>query len=221
MLVMLSDKQTRNAHLWCNPSTHVAREVRAQDALVRTPLWSTMKAFLGRNGLHNPKLAERNSAGQFALCPQVLICPPPLQGHHPMVTSPLDCRGVIIQLMKDGEQKPQNLPQQETPVPCMPCNQTPWQPTSGPSGTQWPENLLREPPQHNGPPIQSSESQVTSLEEISACEPEPETDPTQSTEEPFDRPATPHSVIIIDNTHIGSPLHSYTGSFPGGPSNFP
>ncbi|MBW0501956.1 hypothetical protein O181_041671 [Austropuccinia psidii MF-1] len=46
----------------------MARGVPAQDALVRTPLWSTMiKASLRGNGLCNPKLEDRNAAGQLAL----------------------------------------------------------------------------------------------------------------------------------------------------------
>ncbi|MBW0534483.1 hypothetical protein O181_074198 [Austropuccinia psidii MF-1] len=119
------------------------------------------------------------------------------------------------------EQNPQNPPQQETPFPCMPCKQTP-----GPSGTQWPESFLRKPSQHNEPPIQSSESQVASHEDISACEPEPEVAPTQSTEEPFARPATPPSVIIIDDTPVGSPppllpqfLHWRSLQFPQAPKS--
>ncbi|MBW0519077.1 hypothetical protein O181_058792 [Austropuccinia psidii MF-1] len=138
---MLADKHTRNAHLWCDPSDHMARDVWAQDALVRTHLWSTMmKAFPRGNELHNPKLADGNAGGQLALCPQVLICPPPSNG----------------------------------------------------------------PSQHNEPRIQSLDSQVPSHEDISTREPEPEVAPTQSKEEAFACPATPHSVIIIDNTPVGS-----------------
>ncbi|MBW0487580.1 hypothetical protein O181_027295 [Austropuccinia psidii MF-1] len=36
---MLSDKHTRNAHLFSEPYDHVARGVPAQDALAGTPLW--------------------------------------------------------------------------------------------------------------------------------------------------------------------------------------
>ncbi|MBW0524938.1 hypothetical protein O181_064653 [Austropuccinia psidii MF-1] len=42
-------------------------------------------------------------------------------------------------------------------------------------------------------------------EDLPTCEPEPEVAPTQSMEEPFDFPATPCSIIIIDNTPIGLP----------------
>ncbi|MBW0529809.1 hypothetical protein O181_069524 [Austropuccinia psidii MF-1] len=65
-------------------------------------------------------------------------------------------------------------PQQDTPVPHMPCKQMPWQPTPGLSGTQWLEDLFREPFQHTEAPIQSSKSQVLSHEDISTREPEPE-----------------------------------------------
>ncbi|MBW0545228.1 hypothetical protein O181_084943 [Austropuccinia psidii MF-1] len=68
----------RNAHALCNPSKHAAREVPAQDALWRTPLWATMmKAFTSGNGLHDPKQADRRNSGQLALFHLVLIGPPP------------------------------------------------------------------------------------------------------------------------------------------------
>ncbi|MBW0565666.1 hypothetical protein O181_105381 [Austropuccinia psidii MF-1] len=106
MLVMLANKPTKNYHLLYNPSEHMARGVPAQDALVRTPLWSTMmKAFLSGNGLRDPKPEESNTARQSALSPQVLIFPPPLQGNHPMVTSLLDQSKVIIRPMKHGKGK--------------------------------------------------------------------------------------------------------------------
>ncbi|MBW0523800.1 hypothetical protein O181_063515 [Austropuccinia psidii MF-1] len=102
MLVMLVHKHTRNACLLSNPSSHAARGVPNQDALVRTPLWTMMmKAFPSGNGRRDPKQADGNNYRQLSLSPQVLICPPPL-GHHPMVTSLLDWRKVIIRPMKDG-----------------------------------------------------------------------------------------------------------------------
>ncbi|MBW0477867.1 hypothetical protein O181_017582 [Austropuccinia psidii MF-1] len=51
------------------------------------------------------------------------------------------------------EQNPPNPPQQDTSIPCVPCKQTLRQPTAGPSGTCWSEDLFREPSQHNEPPI--------------------------------------------------------------------
>ncbi|MBW0552450.1 hypothetical protein O181_092165 [Austropuccinia psidii MF-1] len=95
MLVMLADKHTRNACLLSDPSDQAARGVHAQNTRVRTPLWLTMMKVLPR----------RNDSGQLDLSPQALICPPPLVGHHPMVTSLLDRSEVIIQPMKDGDGK--------------------------------------------------------------------------------------------------------------------
>ncbi|MBW0537621.1 hypothetical protein O181_077336 [Austropuccinia psidii MF-1] len=84
----------------------MASGVPAQDALARTPLWLTMmKVFPSGNGCWDPKQADGNASGQLAPCPQVLICPPPLRGHHPMVSSLVDQRKVIIHLMKDGNGK--------------------------------------------------------------------------------------------------------------------
>ncbi|MBW0502100.1 hypothetical protein O181_041815 [Austropuccinia psidii MF-1] len=104
MLLMLSNKHTRNAHLLSNPSDHASRGVPAPDALARTPLWSTMmKVFLSANGHRDPKQADGNDSGRLGLSPQVSICPPPLLGHHPMVTSLLNRSEVIIWLMKDGD----------------------------------------------------------------------------------------------------------------------
>ncbi|MBW0532383.1 hypothetical protein O181_072098 [Austropuccinia psidii MF-1] len=103
MLVMLADKNPKNAHSLCDHSDHGARGDPAQDALVRTPLLSMiMESFPSRNGLPDPKMADENNSGQLALFPPVSICPPPLQGHHPMVTSLLERREVIIRPMKHG-----------------------------------------------------------------------------------------------------------------------
>ncbi|MBW0554556.1 hypothetical protein O181_094271 [Austropuccinia psidii MF-1] len=97
---------TRNSCLLSAPSDHAARGVLAQDALARTPLWSTiMKPYPSANGHQDPKQAHRNNSAELALSLQVLICPPPLLGHHPMVTSPLDLSKVIIRPMKDGDGK--------------------------------------------------------------------------------------------------------------------
>ncbi|MBW0483684.1 hypothetical protein O181_023399 [Austropuccinia psidii MF-1] len=78
MLFMLANKHTRNAHSLSDPSNHTARGVLSQDALVRTPLWSTMmKEFLSGNGLWDPKQAEGNNSQQLDPYPQVSIGPPP------------------------------------------------------------------------------------------------------------------------------------------------
>ncbi|MBW0557905.1 hypothetical protein O181_097620 [Austropuccinia psidii MF-1] len=105
-LVMLADKHTRHVLSLSTPSDYKARGVLAQDALARTPLWSTMmKEYLSANGHRDLKQANRNNSGRLALSPQALICPPPLLGHHPMVTSLLDLSKVIIRPMKDGNGK--------------------------------------------------------------------------------------------------------------------
>ncbi|MBW0563656.1 hypothetical protein O181_103371 [Austropuccinia psidii MF-1] len=77
-LVMLADKHTRNVHSLSAPSNHEARGVLAQDALARTPLWSTMmKQYPSANGHRDLKQANRNDSGRLAPSPQGLICPPP------------------------------------------------------------------------------------------------------------------------------------------------
>ncbi|MBW0544084.1 hypothetical protein O181_083799 [Austropuccinia psidii MF-1] len=104
MLVMLANKHTRNACLFSNPFDLAARGVPAQDALAWTPLRSMMmKVFPSENGHRHPKQANGNNSGRLALSLPVSICPPPLLGHHPMVTSLLDWSEVIIQPMKDGD----------------------------------------------------------------------------------------------------------------------
>ncbi|MBW0520558.1 hypothetical protein O181_060273 [Austropuccinia psidii MF-1] len=106
---------------------------------------------------------------------------------------------------KRQKQKSPNPPQQDSPVQCMPCEKTPRQPTPGPSGTQWLQDLFREPSQHHEPPIPGPGPPSKPPEDVPTHEPEPEVAPTQSMEEPFACPATPCSVIIINNTPIGYP----------------
>ncbi|MBW0563184.1 hypothetical protein O181_102899, partial [Austropuccinia psidii MF-1] len=173
---MLADKHTRNVCLLSAPSNHAARGAPAQDAIVRTPLWWTMmEPYPRENGRHDPKQDNGNDSRQLTLSPQVSICPPPLLGHHPMVTSLLDRSKVIIRPMKDGNGKRTTGIQ----TPNLPHKQTPWQPTPGPSGTRWSEELFREPPI----PAPSPSSEPP--EDVLTCEPEPEVAPTQSMEEPF------------------------------------
>ncbi|MBW0547720.1 hypothetical protein O181_087435, partial [Austropuccinia psidii MF-1] len=126
-----------------------------------------------------------------------------------MVTSLLDQNEVIIWPIKDGDGKRtfklvpivtmschpwdsnaknkthQIPPQKDSPVQCTPSKKTPQQPTPGPSGTQWSEDLFREPSQHNKPPIPGPSPSSKPPEDIPTCEPEPEVAPTQSMEEPF------------------------------------
>ncbi|MBW0537756.1 hypothetical protein O181_077471 [Austropuccinia psidii MF-1] len=104
------------------------------------------------------------------------------------------------------EQNPPNPPRQDSPIPSLPREQTPRQPTPGPSGTQWSEELFREPSRTEEPPIPGPSPLSQPPEDDTTCEPKPEVAPTQSTEEPFARPATPRSIIIINNTPVGSPL---------------
>ncbi|MBW0556096.1 hypothetical protein O181_095811 [Austropuccinia psidii MF-1] len=100
---MLADKHTRNFCLFSAPSDHEARGVLAQDSPARTPLWwRMMKPYPHANGHWDLKQADGNDSGQLALSPQAFICPPPLLGHHPMVTSLHDLRKVIMRPMKDG-----------------------------------------------------------------------------------------------------------------------
>ncbi|MBW0490043.1 hypothetical protein O181_029758 [Austropuccinia psidii MF-1] len=82
MLVMLADKHTRKACLLSDPSNCTARGVATQDALVRTPLWlKMMNEFPSGNGHWDPKQEDRKASRQLDPCPQVLICPPPSNGH--------------------------------------------------------------------------------------------------------------------------------------------
>ncbi|MBW0508435.1 hypothetical protein O181_048150 [Austropuccinia psidii MF-1] len=63
MLGMLAEKHTRNACLLSDPSNHASRRVPAQDALARTPLWSTMmKEFPSGNGRRYPKQEDENAS---------------------------------------------------------------------------------------------------------------------------------------------------------------
>ncbi|MBW0552273.1 hypothetical protein O181_091988, partial [Austropuccinia psidii MF-1] len=83
------------------------------------------------------------------------------------------------------EQNPPNPPQQDSPVPSFPCKQTPWQPTPGPRGTRWSEELFHEPSLTKEPPIPGPSPSSQPPEDNTTHEPEPEVAPTQSTEEPF------------------------------------
>ncbi|MBW0559539.1 hypothetical protein O181_099254, partial [Austropuccinia psidii MF-1] len=121
-------------------------------------------------------------------------------------------------------------------IPSLPRKQTPWQPTPGPSGTQWLEDLCCEPSQTDEPPIPGPSPSSEPHEDILTCEPEPEVAPTQSMEEPFGRsqlfffysskifltfPSTisslshsTHSLITINDTPVGSPLPPLLQWFP-------
>ncbi|MBW0523502.1 hypothetical protein O181_063217 [Austropuccinia psidii MF-1] len=82
----------------------------------------------------------------------------------------------------------------------MPHKQTLQQSTPGPS----------EPSKHNEQPIPGLSQPSEPHEYTLTCKPEPEVALMQSTEEPFACPTSPTSVIIIDDTPIGSPSpHSH------------
>ncbi|MBW0520201.1 hypothetical protein O181_059916 [Austropuccinia psidii MF-1] len=210
---MLANKHTRNVCSLSAPLNHKARGVLAQDGLARTPLWSTMmKRYPSTNGHRDLKQADGNNSGRLALSPMALICPPTLLGHHPMVTSLLDLSEVIIQPMKDGNGE---RTFEHGPIVTMSCH-------------RWDSNAkfaLRANPAatHSRPewhpmvrgiiPCPSSQPP----EDDTTREPEPEVAPTQSTEEPNDRPATPRSIIIIDDMPVGSPPPPPTSSYPTRP----
>ncbi|MBW0507205.1 hypothetical protein O181_046920 [Austropuccinia psidii MF-1] len=106
----------------------------------------------------------------------------PLLGHHPMVTSHLDRSKVIIRPMKDGNgERTFEL----GPIVTMSCH-------------PWDSNAKNKT--HLIPPTRLTHSMYA----FPTCEPEPEVAPTQSTEEPFAHPATPCSVIIIDDMPVRS-----------------
>ncbi|MBW0484743.1 hypothetical protein O181_024458 [Austropuccinia psidii MF-1] len=69
-------------------------------------------------------------------------------------------------------------------------------------------------PQHNEQPIPGLSQPSEPHEYTLTCEPEPEVALMQSTEEPFACPATPTSVIIIDDMPIGSPLPPISPKIP-------
>ncbi|MBW0512346.1 hypothetical protein O181_052061 [Austropuccinia psidii MF-1] len=81
-------------------------------------------------------------------------------------------------------------------TPNLPPKQTPQQPTPGPSGPQWSEDLFCESSQTNEPPIPGLSPSSKPHENVLTGEPEPEVALTQSMEEPFDPslvPSSPHS----------------------------
>ncbi|MBW0572890.1 hypothetical protein O181_112605 [Austropuccinia psidii MF-1] len=65
--------------------------------------------------------------------------------------------------------------------------------------------LIPKPSQLDEPPISGLSPSSKPPKDVLTREPEPEVAPTQSTEEPSAFPATPRSVIIIDNVPLGSP----------------
>ncbi|MBW0566699.1 hypothetical protein O181_106414, partial [Austropuccinia psidii MF-1] len=135
-------------------------------------------------------ISEREwTSGRLALSPQVLICPRPLLGHHPTVTSLLDWSGVIIQPMKDGDgertfelgpiNKTHQIPPDKT-LPFLVClaskpRGNPLQARVAPDGRR----------NYSAPPIPGLSPTSEPPEDLLTREPEPEGAPTQSTEETF------------------------------------
>ncbi|MBW0531033.1 hypothetical protein O181_070748 [Austropuccinia psidii MF-1] len=246
---MLADKHTRNAGLLSDPSNHAARGVPDQDALARTPLWSMMmKAFQSRNGSRDPKQADGNNSGRLAhdyLADEGWQWQEDIQAwancHH--VLSPMGFKRQsnfyfsslthfsshnhtdLLPLRIEPNQL--NPPQQDSPVPSLPCKQTLWQPTPGPGGTKGLEDLFRakqpefrlistfdsseltfppfvEPSQTDEPPIPGPSPTSKPHEDVPTCEPEPEVALRQSMGEPFACPTPLHSIITIDNVPVRS-----------------
>ncbi|MBW0466836.1 hypothetical protein O181_006551, partial [Austropuccinia psidii MF-1] len=190
-LVMLARKHTRNVFSLSAPSDHAARGVLTHDALARTPLWSTMmKPYPSTHGHQDPKQADGNDTRRLALSPQVSICPPPLLGHHPMVTSLLDLSKVIIRPMKDGDGK-RTL--ELGPIVIMSCHQ--WDSNaktlpflvclaSKPGNNPLQARVAPdEPSRTKEPPIPGLSPSSQPPEDDVTCEREPEVAPMQSTED--------------------------------------
>ncbi|MBW0556352.1 hypothetical protein O181_096067 [Austropuccinia psidii MF-1] len=224
MLVMLANKHTRNVCLLFPPSDHPERGVLAQDALARTLLWSTMmKPYPSANGHWDPKQADGNNSGQLALDYTAN------EGWRLRedIQAWADCHHVLSLMgFKRQKQNPSNTPQQDSPVPSFPCEQTPPQPTPGSSGTQWSEELFREPSRTKEPPIPGPSPSSQPPEDITTREPEPEVAPTQSMEEPFGKSPLLflHSYqllltfsLTISSSSCHSPLDTPVGAPPSHP----
>ncbi|MBW0478773.1 hypothetical protein O181_018488 [Austropuccinia psidii MF-1] len=203
---MLAKKHTRNSRSLSDPSDHAAGGVPNQDTLVRTPLWLTMmKEFPSRNGRRDPKQADTNNSGLLAQSPQVLICPPPLLGHHPMVTSLLHQSEVIIPPMKDGNGESTF---ELGPIVTMSCH--PLDSNAKKKTNQFPRNknlpflvCLASKLRGNRPQAQLAPNSQRTYSVPPIPGPSPSSKPHEDV--PTPHPTPPHSVIIIDDMPIGSP----------------
>ncbi|MBW0499921.1 hypothetical protein O181_039636 [Austropuccinia psidii MF-1] len=183
MLVMLANKHTRNACWLSDPFDHTAREVLNQDALARTPLWSTMrKAFPSGNGCRDPKQADGDSR-KLVQPPQVSIFPPPSYA--------------TIQWSLHSLTAAKTKP---TKSPMTRLSRSYFTSRANSAATD------PRPEWHPMPPIPGLSPSSKPHEDVPTHEPEPEVAPTQSMEEPFACPTPHYSVIIIDDMPIGSPL---------------
>ncbi|MBW0537659.1 hypothetical protein O181_077374 [Austropuccinia psidii MF-1] len=145
----------------------------------------------------------------------------PLPGHHLMLTSLLDWSKGIIRPMKDGNGK---RTFELGPIVTMSCHL--WDSNSKNKTNQILRNKTlpflvclksklrgnqpqarvapNETSQANEPPIPGLSPSSESHEDVWT----PEGAPTQSMEEPFTCPAPPNSVIITNDTPVGSPRRS-------------
>ncbi|MBW0562295.1 hypothetical protein O181_102010 [Austropuccinia psidii MF-1] len=201
-LVMLADKNTRNIRLMSNLSDNEARGFPNQDAIVRTPLLLTMmEAFPSGNGRRDPKQAYGNDSGQLALD---YLADEGWQWQED-IGSWAHCHHVSSPMgFKHQKQNQLNHPQQDSPIPSLPCEQAPWKPTPGPNGTQWSEDLFHEPSQPNEPPIPGLSPSSRPHEDVLTCDPDPEVALTQSMEEPF-VPSPEIPPIAPENPTASSP----------------
>ncbi|MBW0545639.1 hypothetical protein O181_085354 [Austropuccinia psidii MF-1] len=106
------------------------------------------------------------------------------------------------------KQNQPNSPQQDSPIPSLPHKQSLRQPTPGPSGTQWSEDLLCSKPPKT--PIPGPSPSSKPHEDVPTCEPEPEVAPTQSMEEPFalPTPSSPLTIHPLDPPSLPVPLRA-------------
>ncbi|MBW0548291.1 hypothetical protein O181_088006 [Austropuccinia psidii MF-1] len=108
------------------------------------------------------------------------------------------------------------------------------QPTPGPSGTQWSEELFREPSQTKEPPIPDPSPSSKPPEDFPTWEPEPEVAPMQSKEEPFGKQLLhffnssqlflPFSLTISSLSRhylLGNYYQQYAHWVPPPPSSYP
>ncbi|MBW0565605.1 hypothetical protein O181_105320 [Austropuccinia psidii MF-1] len=186
MLVMLADKHTRNVCFLSAPCDHAARGVLAQDALATTPLWPPSNCHFTPQPEQSDYLANEGWQWQGdiqawadrhqVLLPMGFKCQSKFSFSSLSHFSSRNNTDFFPLLM---ERNPPDPPRQDSPIPSLPRKQTLRQPTPGPSGTRWSEELFREPPI----PGPSPSSQPP--DDVPTHEPEPEVAPTQSTEEPF------------------------------------
>ncbi|MBW0480322.1 hypothetical protein O181_020037 [Austropuccinia psidii MF-1] len=165
-----------------------------------------------------PQTGRQEQFWMISSVPSSVDLSTPLLGHHPMVISLLDWSKVMIWLMKDGNGERKFKLGPIVTMSCHPLDSNakfalPANPRATDhrlSGTQWLEDLFREPSQTNEPPIPRPSPSSKPHEDVPTGEPELEVAPTQSMEEPFAHPAPPPSVIMVDNMPVRSPsIHSF------------